>query len=89
MHEQTKDEKNKKSKYTPPPKGIQNIGNTWFMNSILQWTRATPLFHEYFLEDQKYKDDLEKGTEVENTMASLYTEITMNQGRVNTTKIIL
>lgn len=80
---------NKKPKDTPPPKGIQNIGNTCFMNSILQWTRATPSFYEYFLEDQKYKDDLEKGTEVENTMASLYTEITMKKGRVNTTKIIL
>ena len=58
------------------------------MNSILQWTRATPLFYEYFLEDQKYKDELEKGTKVENTMAYLYREITINQGKVNTIKIL-
>ena len=59
------------------------------MNSILQWTRATPSFHEYFLKNQNYKDDLEKGTKVEKTMAYLYREITINQGRVNIIKALL
>jgi len=38
--------------------GLSNLGNTCYMNSILQCISATPNFVAYLL-DNEYKEDLE------------------------------
>ncbi|CAK0869140.1 unnamed protein product [Prorocentrum cordatum] len=59
--------------------GLQNLGNTCFMNATIQCVANTPLLREYFLSSQHLRDMSEKGgargrlaEEFGNVMAGLW-----------------
>ena len=42
--------------------GLQNLGNTCFLNATIQCMANTPLLREYFLSSQYLRDIREQGT---------------------------